>query len=68
MTRAFEELDTVVYRGIQRERLLPGMRGAIVLVHDPVKRVYEVEFFDEVGKELPTVTVSGDDLELWSPS
>lgn len=68
MNQEFNELDPVIYRGKEREYLRPGLRGAVVMIHDPENRVYEVEFFDEAGNELPTLAVFGDELELWKPS
>jgi hypothetical protein len=67
MTSDFKELDTVVYRGEERPPVLPGMVGAIVMIYDPISRVYEVEFFDDNHRALPTVTVLGEHLEPWTP-
>ena len=59
-----KEYDVVVLAHSRNPLLRDGMVGTIVLVHDAVARVFEVEFLDERQASLGTFAIAGADLVL----
>ncbi|HPF37170.1 MAG TPA: DUF4926 domain-containing protein [Phycisphaerae bacterium] len=60
----FIEYDCVrLLKPLEGESAPVGSMGVIVMIHYTPVTAYEVEFFDEAGNSLMTVTVGPDQIQ-----
>lgn len=63
-THDLREFDVVALSESIGPGLVRGTKGAVLMVHDHVNGIYEVEFVQENGESLGVATVSGRQLSF----
>ncbi|QJB56885.1 DUF4926 domain-containing protein [Pseudodesulfovibrio sp. zrk46] len=53
----------VVIKDINSEHVNKGMLGVVVFIFDKPRSAYEIEFCNEEGKTIETITLEPDEIE-----
>lgn len=58
----FKDYDVVIAKRKLAENILPGTRGTILLTLDKSLKVFEIEFVDDFGESIGSLSVHEEDI------
>jgi len=61
-----QEYDVVITIKDVNDKVLKGMKGAVLIVHNVNPPKYEVEFVNEDGFTIDLLTLTEDDIAKWT--
>ena len=61
-----QEYDVVITIKDVNDKVLKGMKGVVLIVHNVNPPKYEVEFVNEDGFTIDLLTLTEDDIAKWT--